>query len=251
MSTETIPPRPRTERHETTYERYLRTDELLSLQKSPDARLHPDELTFQVVHQTFELWWKLTIDFMERAATALHAGDAPTAVPLLRRALQAQTIVMDAMRQLELVAPVDFLTIRPGLGDGNGGDSPGFRAILHTAPALWDAFTAALGIAGVSLLDLYLDPHAQPALYDCAEALTDFDEQFHVFRAAHLKLAERHLGLKAVGTGGTPVPALERSLRHRLFIPLWQMRDELLETMQRRQGLLPPDDGDARGHGAQ
>lgn len=250
MSIETIPPRPRTERHDTTYERYLRTDELLSLQKSPDERLHPDELTFQVVHQTFELWWKLTTDFMERAATALRSGDATGAVPLLRRALQAQTIVMDAMRQLELVAPVDFLTIRPGLGDGNGGDSPGFRAILHTAPALWDAFTAALDAAGVSLLDLYLDPHAHPALYDCAEALTDFDEQFHVFRAAHLKLAERHLGLKAVGTGGTPVPALERSLRHRLFMPLWQTRDELLEAMQRRQGLLPPDDGDARGHGA-
>ena len=251
MSTETIPPRPQTERHDTTYERYLRTDELLSLQKSSAERLHPDELTFQVVHQTFELWWKLTIDLLERAAGALRAGDAISAVHLLRRGVTAQTIVMDAMRQLELVAPVDFLTIRPGLGDGNGGDSPGFRAILRAAPSLWDAYTAALDAAHVSLLEVYLDPHAHPALYDCGEALTDFDEQFHVFRAAHLKLAERNLGLKAIGTGGTPVPALERSLRHRLFTPLWAMRDELLEEMQRRQGTLPSGSGDTKGHGVQ
>jgi tryptophan 2,3-dioxygenase len=38
------------------YERYLRTDELLALQKSPDERVHPDELLFQTVHQSSELW---------------------------------------------------------------------------------------------------------------------------------------------------------------------------------------------------
>ena len=31
------------------YERYLRTDELLSLQKTAEEFLHPDEMTFQVV----------------------------------------------------------------------------------------------------------------------------------------------------------------------------------------------------------
>ena len=35
------------------YERYLRTDELLSLQKLPEEFLHKDEMTFQVVHQAF------------------------------------------------------------------------------------------------------------------------------------------------------------------------------------------------------
>ena len=37
------------------YERYLRTDELLSLQKTSEEFLHPDEMTFQVVHQASEL----------------------------------------------------------------------------------------------------------------------------------------------------------------------------------------------------
>ena len=31
------------------YERYLHTDELLSLQKSPEEFLHKDEMTFQAV----------------------------------------------------------------------------------------------------------------------------------------------------------------------------------------------------------
>ena len=40
------------------YERYLHTDELLSLQKPPEEMLHPDELTFQVTHQSSELLLK-------------------------------------------------------------------------------------------------------------------------------------------------------------------------------------------------
>ena len=37
------------------YERYLRTDELLALQKEPEERVHRDELLFTTVHQTSEL----------------------------------------------------------------------------------------------------------------------------------------------------------------------------------------------------
>ena len=34
------------------YERYLRTDELLSLQKTADEWVHRDEILFQTVHQS-------------------------------------------------------------------------------------------------------------------------------------------------------------------------------------------------------
>src|SRR5271170_2945134 len=40
------------------YERYLRTDELLSLQKSDQELLHKDEMTFQVIHQSSEILLK-------------------------------------------------------------------------------------------------------------------------------------------------------------------------------------------------
>jgi tryptophan 2,3-dioxygenase len=211
-----------------TYVTYLRIDELLDLQKPADERLHPDELTFQVVHQTFELWWKATVEFFARAAERLAADDPAGAQPLLRRAVSAQEVNLRALRQLELVAPADFLIIRKGLGDGSGADSPGFRAILRAAPGLWDAYSAALERAGVTLLQVYQQPHEHLALYECAEALTDFDETFHLFRAMHLKLAQRNLGLRAIGTGGTPMEMLERTLRDLLFLPLWEARDELL-----------------------
>src|SRR5581483_4804579 len=49
----------------TDYERYLRTDELLSLQKTAEERVHHDELLFQTVHQASELWLKLATTEVE------------------------------------------------------------------------------------------------------------------------------------------------------------------------------------------
>lgn len=228
----------------TMYERYLRTDELLALQKPEHERLHPDELTFQVVHQTFELWWKMTVEMLHLASRQLDEGRPADAARSLRRAVSAQGVVMQAVRQLEFVAPADFLVIRTGLGDGSGADSPGFRAILRTAPALWDSFAGLLDREHVTLVDLYAAPDQHRALYDVAEQLTDFDETFHIFRAAHLKLAQRNLGLQAIGTGGTPMQMLERTLTDLLFPELWEARDELLARVQ-AQG----SGGGQMGHG--
>ncbi len=229
------------------YERYLRTDDLLALQKPSEDRLHPDELTFQIVHQTFELWWKMTVEQLRLAMTELGSGEYGEAARALRRAVSAQGVVTQAMRQLEFVAPTDFLVIRTGLGDGSGADSPGFRAILRAAPDLWDAFEGALAREKTTLVDLYASPRAHPALYDCAEQLTDFDETFHLFRAAHLKLAQRNLGLQAMGTGGTPMELLVRTLGDLLFPALWEARDQLLAQVQQQQG--NKGDSGASGHG--
>ena len=242
MSSTTHPSRAPRQRRETMYERYLRTDELLTLQKPEEERLHPDELTFQVVHQTFELWWKMTAQQLREAREQLQSGGYREATRALRRAVSAQGVVMQAMRQLEFVSPADFLVIRTGLGDGSGADSPGFRAILRAAPDLWDAFEGALAREKTTLVALYADPQAHPDLYGCAEELTDFDETFHVFRAAHLKLAQRNLGLQATGTGGTPMEILARTLGDLLFPALWEARDALLAQVQAEQA--------ASGHGS-
>jgi tryptophan 2,3-dioxygenase len=219
----------------TVYERYLRTDDLLRLQKTEDERLHPDELTFQVVHQTFELWWKVTAQQLGVAGDWLKSGRPEAAAPALRRAVTQQELVRQVMRQLEFVSPVDFLTLRAGLENGSGMDSPGFRAILRAAPVLWETFAAALKRAALTLPEVYLRRMEHPAWYECAEALIDFDEQFHLFRAAHLKLAERHLGMHAMGTGGTQIGALQRTLQDLLFPDLWAVRDELLAHAQQQQ----------------
>src|SRR5215469_14126728 len=165
MSIDSLPA-PATRPARTVYETYLRTDELLSLQKPPEQRLHTDELTFQVVHQTFELWWKITVEHLHLATSYLGQDRPGEASHLLRRAVSDQSVVMAALRQLELVAPRDFLIIRTGLGNGSGGESPGFQAILRAAPDLWEAFASAVARRGLTLVELYQEPHRQPELYD-------------------------------------------------------------------------------------
>ena len=94
MSTQT-PHKPGDAAHgasgQTTYERYLRVDDLLALQKAPAERLHPDELVFQITHQTFELWWKLTLELLAAATDALRADDFEGAATAIRRAISAQS----------------------------------------------------------------------------------------------------------------------------------------------------------------
>ena len=67
------------------YERYLNTDALLALQKSADEWVHRDELLFQTVHQSSELWLKLAWNDVEAATAHLHAAEIPPALRLLRR----------------------------------------------------------------------------------------------------------------------------------------------------------------------
>ena len=57
------------------YERYLRTDELLALQKTPDEQVDRDELLFQTVHQASELWLKLAWNEVEQATRHIEQGE--------------------------------------------------------------------------------------------------------------------------------------------------------------------------------
>ena len=68
------------------YERYLRTDELLSLQKTADEVVHRDEHLFQAVHQSSEIWLKLACTELEQATALLAGDDVLPAIRLIRRA---------------------------------------------------------------------------------------------------------------------------------------------------------------------
>src|SRR5215217_1048172 len=68
------------------YERYLRTEDLLALQKTPEEMSHRDELLFQTVHQSSELWLKLACFEVETAAQQVREHEIAAALRLLRRA---------------------------------------------------------------------------------------------------------------------------------------------------------------------
>src|SRR5947209_2503385 len=126
------------------YERYLRTDELLALQKTVAEMRHPDELTFQVVHQASELLMKGAVHEIDRARERLASGDFFDCTRLLRRALMMLEHPIQLLRVLETITPYDYQMIRAGLGHGSGLDSPGFSALLHIAPRLGSVFFAIL-----------------------------------------------------------------------------------------------------------
>ena len=210
------------------YERYLRTDELLALQKTPAEMSHPDELTFQAVHQASELLMKAAAWEIHRACDHLAREDYPQAARLLRRANLLLDYPISLLRILETITPYDYQVIRAGLGHGSGLDSPGFTSLLHVGPRLGEVFFERLEKAGLSVEELYRRHQEFFGLHEVAEQMLDFDERLQVFRFQHLKLAQRIIGGDVVGTMGTPVEILRQRQEHgTLYKPLWEVRNEI------------------------
>jgi tryptophan 2,3-dioxygenase len=209
------------------YERYLRTDDLLNLQKRPEELLHEDELTFQVVHQSSELLLKGAAFELERALERIEQGDFPDAARLIRRANMEVDYPIGLLHVLETITPYDYHRIRAGLGHGSGLDSPGFLALLHIGPRLGQAFHQQLQRAHLGVGDLYRRHAEFFALHELAECLLDFDERIHLFRFHHLKLAQRIIGGGVVGTMGTPVEVLHQRMEHLFYKELWDVRNQI------------------------
>lgn len=209
------------------YERYLRTDELLSLQKSPAEMSHRDELLFQTIHQAAELWLKLAGFEVETAIAHVDADEVWPAVRLLRRATQSIDLVIDGTMMLEHLAPWDYHGVRRALGHGSGFDSPGFRRTHELSPQLGAAFDRLLARRSLELGELYRESRRHEDVFQLAERLLDWDQRLIHWRTVHLKLVERIIGGHVIGTQGTPVEVLGKRLDVRYFQALWDVRNAL------------------------
>jgi tryptophan 2,3-dioxygenase len=216
------------------YERYLRTDELLALQKTPEEMAHRDELLFQTVHQSSELWLKLACFEVETATKHLRDGEPAAAARLLRRANDCVKIATQLLDMLEHMSPWEYQTIRRVLGHGSGFDSPGFRNIRRVSPSLGEAFHALRG--DVSLVDVYVRGRELEDLYQVAEGLIEWDERVSVWRFRHYKVVARVIGDEVVGTQGTPVELLGGLIKHKLYPELWQVRNDLTARAKDEEG---------------
>ena len=214
---------------ESDYERYLRTDELLALQKSPDEWVHRDELLFQTVHQSSELWLKHACAELEEATRLVAARDLPGAVRLLRRACAAVKYVEGFLEHLEQMSPWEYQEIRRVLGHGSGFDSPGFREVHRVSLGLLVAFDNTRRERGLSVVELYVHGREHEDLYQLAELLTEWDERVQVWRFRHFKVVARIIGEHVVGTQGTPVELLAGLIGNKLYPELWRARTQLTE----------------------
>jgi len=223
------------------YERYLHTDELLSLQKTSEEFLHKDEMLFQVVHQASELLLKGVAWELGRARAHIEEGDFSNAARLIRRANHMLEYPISTLHLLETITPYDYHLIRAGLGHGSGLDSPGFLSMLHVGPRLGEAFYAQLRKANLSVDDIYRRHAEFFGLHDVAECLLDFDERIHLFRFHHLKLAQRIIGGGVIGTMGTPVEVLHQRMEHLFYKELWDVRNQI--TAKANEAMQKPKTG--------
>ena len=221
------------------YERYLRTDELLELQKTPEERVHHDELLFQTVHQSSELWLKLAVSEVEEAAAALERFELSPALRLLRRSILSLQYVTNQLEMLNQMDPWEYQQIRVVLGHGSGFDSPGFRSFPKATQRLAKAFDRVLEQAGLGLVELYQRGREHEQLYQLAELLTEWDERIWVWRFRHYTIVARALGEDTIGTQGTPVQVLGKLIAQRQIPKLWDVRSRLVELFDAERARPP------------
>jgi tryptophan 2,3-dioxygenase len=112
-----------------TYGKYLRVPELLELQKTASEPAHHDETLFIIIHQVYELWFKLILHEIETAVDHLWADRVVEATRLLRRVSEVQRVLVEQVRVLETMRPQDFLGFRYHLNPASGFQSIQFREV--------------------------------------------------------------------------------------------------------------------------
>jgi tryptophan 2,3-dioxygenase len=235
------------------YGSYLKIPELLALQEGM-TEAH-DELLFIVVHQAYELWFKVLLHELEAARDAMFGGEAFAALHSLRRVKVVERLLVEQIEVLETMSPADFLAFRSELAPASGFQSVQFRELEFLSglknpaylkrleadteersrlerrlaePTIWDGFLALLERSGSpSLAEVIHNRREHAELFDVAESLLDHDEAFALWRSRHVLMVERQIGGKT-GTGGsTGAEYLRTTLDKRFFPALWEVRSEL------------------------
>jgi tryptophan 2,3-dioxygenase len=112
-----------------TYATYLQLDKLLDLQHPRSEPPEHDEHLFIIIHQVYELWFKLLLHELEKIERDFSAGDPYSALHTWTR---CRTIMKTAVGQvdiLETMTPMSFTSFRDRLETASGFQSYQFREI--------------------------------------------------------------------------------------------------------------------------
>jgi len=210
----------------TEYAGYLRIEDLLQLQQPLTPEAH-DELLFIIVHQSYELWFKLILHELKKARAELEGRRPQAAIRPLERTVAVERLLLDHLDVLETMGPEGFMEFRDPLAPASGFQSQQFREIESLSPKLYDAFAAQLPGELVDLYRDHLDDPRRALLYEVAELLLDHDEQIALWRHHHTLMAAREIGDRP-GTGGSRGVEYLRGTRDKRFYPeLWAVRTAL------------------------
>lgn len=164
------------------YADYLGLESLLGSQK-PLSKLKGkpahDELLFIIVHQAYELWFKQILHELDAvledfSGNTVREDRVPAAVSRLQRVTEIQNLLIDQLKVLETMTPLDFLDFRDVLTPASGFQSFQFRLIelkLGLAETRRVGFEKSPYFARLKPAHqkVVLAAQAQPSLFDLVE----------------------------------------------------------------------------------
>lgn len=112
-----------------TYPSYLQLDELLQLQQPKSTPPEHDEMLFIVIHQVYELWFKLLLHEGEKVARDFDADDLWGAMATLKRMRTVMKTLVGQLDILETMTPLSFASFRDRLETASGLQSAQFREL--------------------------------------------------------------------------------------------------------------------------
>jgi tryptophan 2,3-dioxygenase len=109
-----------------TYNDYLKVGELTSLQTPLSKPEHHDEMLFIIIHQAYELWFKLIIHELRTAMEYMAKKEVLRAHHFVKRVVEIQKVLVQQIHILETMTPVEFLQFRENLMPASG-----FQSLQH------------------------------------------------------------------------------------------------------------------------
>jgi tryptophan 2,3-dioxygenase len=110
-----------------TYASYLHLDELLKLQQPRSSPPEHDEMIFIVVHQAYELWFKLQLHELEKVQRDFRANHTYEAIATFKRVRTIMKIMVEQVDVIETLTPTSFSSFRDRLETASGFQSYQFR----------------------------------------------------------------------------------------------------------------------------
>jgi tryptophan 2,3-dioxygenase len=112
-----------------TYSSYLHLPDLLRLQEPRSTPPEHDETLFIVIHQTYELWFKLVLHEVDKVNRDFAGNDIYGAIHTWKRLRTILKTLVGQIDILETMTPLSFSSFRNRLDDASGFQSSQFREI--------------------------------------------------------------------------------------------------------------------------
>jgi tryptophan 2,3-dioxygenase len=112
---------------ELTYSTYLHLDQLLNLQQPRSDPPEHDETLFIIVHQAYELWFKLQLHEFEKIKRDFLENHLYGAIVTFKRTRTIMKVMVEQVDIVETLTPMSFNSFRDRLENASGFQSVQFR----------------------------------------------------------------------------------------------------------------------------